>query len=140
MYYLKTVIILIITNNICTDSPHDIGQYLIDIGLCFQNRSSKIKIFISGILPRECYLVNRMLIKEINTILKCKCAFHSFNFIEQEQDWIDKRHTCPFTILPWKAASNTKRKYQAIRVNYNSYRRQKYWSKYSSQQDVKQET
>ena len=93
MYYLKTVIILIITNNICTDSPHDIGQCLIDIGVCFQNRSSKIKIFISGILPRECYLVNRMLINEINTILKCKCAFHSFDFIEQEQGWIDNNDT-----------------------------------------------
>ena len=31
-----------------------------------QNRSSKIKIFIFGILPRdECYSVNKMLIKEI---------------------------------------------------------------------------
>ena len=34
------------------------------------------------------------------------------------------RHAWPFTILSWQAASNTKRKYQAIRVNYNSYRRQ----------------
>ena len=33
--------------------------------------------------------MNRMLIKEINTILKCKCTFHSFNFIEQEQGWTD---------------------------------------------------
>ena len=63
---------------------------LIDIGVCFQNRSSKIKISISGILPSdECYSVNRMLIKEINTILKCKCILHSFNFIEQEQGWTD---------------------------------------------------
>ena len=28
-----------------------------------------------------------MLIKEINAILKCKCTFHSFNLIEQEQGW-----------------------------------------------------
>ena len=34
-----------------------------------------------------------MLIKEINTILKCKCAFHSFNFIEQEQGWTDNNDT-----------------------------------------------
>ena len=101
MSYLKNVIILCGTNNICTDSPYDIAQCLIDIGVCFRNRSSKIKIFISRNLARdECYSVNRMLIKEINTILKCKCTFHSFNFIEQEQDWTDKRHTCPFTILP----------------------------------------
>ena len=73
-----------------TDSPYDIAQCLIDIGVCFQNRSSKIKIFISRNLPRdECYSVNRMLIKEINAILKCKCALNSFNFIEQEQGWTD---------------------------------------------------
>ena len=94
MSYLKNVIILCGTNNICTDSPYDIAQCLIDIGVCFQNRSSKIKIFISRNLPRdECYSVNRMLIKEINTILKCKCAFHSFDFIEQEQGWIDNNDT-----------------------------------------------
>ena len=90
MSYLKNVIILCGTNNICTDSPYDIPQCLIDIGVCFRNRSSKIKIFISGILSRdECYSANRMLIKEINTILKCKCILHSFNFIEQEQGWTD---------------------------------------------------
>ena len=33
--------------------------------------------------------MNRILIKEINTILKCKCAFHRFNFIEKEQGWTD---------------------------------------------------
>ena len=63
---------------------------LIDTGVCFWNRSPKVKIFISGILPRdECYSVNRLFIEEINTILKCKCAFHRFNFIEQEQGWTD---------------------------------------------------
>ena len=56
----------------------------------FRNRLPKVKIFISGILPRdECYSVNRILIKEINAILKCKCAFYRFNFIEQEQGWTD---------------------------------------------------
>ena len=86
MYYLKKVIILCGTNNICTDSPYDIVQCLLDIGVCFQNRSSKIKILISRILPRdERYSKNRMSIKEINTTLKCKCTFHRFNFIEKEQ-------------------------------------------------------
>ena len=90
MSYLKNVIILCGPNNVCTDSPYDIAQCLTDIGVCFWNRSSKIKLFISGILPKdERYSLNRMLIKEINTILKCKCAFHSFNFIEQEQGWTD---------------------------------------------------
>ena len=34
-----------------------------------------------------------MLIKEIITILKCKCALHSVNFIEQEEDWTDNNGT-----------------------------------------------
>ena len=37
--------------------------------------------------------MNRILIKEINTILKCKCAFHRFNFIEQEQGWTKNNDT-----------------------------------------------
>ena len=74
---------------ISVDSPYDIVQCLIDIGVCFQNCSSKINIFISRILSRgECYSVNRMLIKDINAILKPQCALHSFNFIEQEHGWI----------------------------------------------------
>ena len=73
---------------------------LIDIGVCFRNRSSKIKIFISEIPPREeCYLVKRMLIKEINTLLKCKCAFHSFNFIEQEQGRTDNNDTLDLSLF-----------------------------------------
>ena len=129
------LLILCGTNNIYIDSPYDIVQYLIDIGVCFRNCSSKINIFISRILPRdECYSLNRMLIKEINAILKSQCGLHSFNFIEQEQGWISwndwlKQHDWSFTILPWQAAFKTKRKYQAIRDNYNSYRRHKYWSK-----------
>ena len=92
--YLKNVIILCGTNNICIDSRYDISQCLIDISVCFRNRSPKVKIFISGILPRdECYSVNRILIKEINIILKCKCTFHRFNFIKQEQGWTDNNDT-----------------------------------------------
>ena len=34
-----------------------------------------------------------MLIKQIYTISKFKCAFHSFNFIEQEQGWTDNKDT-----------------------------------------------
>ena len=76
--------------SVLTDSAYDIEQCLVDIGVCFRNCSSKIKIFISGILPsNECNSVNRMLIKEINAILKCKCALNSFNFIKQEQGWTD---------------------------------------------------
>ena len=31
--------------------------------------------------------MNRILIKEINTISKCNSALRRFNFIEHEQDW-----------------------------------------------------
>ena len=90
MSYLKNVIILCRTNSIHISSLYGIPQCLIDIGVGFRNCSPKVKIFISGIFPRdECHLVNRILIKEINTILECKCAFHRFNFIEQEQEWTD---------------------------------------------------
>ena len=72
--YLKIVITLCETNNICVDSPYDIAQCLIDIGVFFRKNSFKIKIFIPGIVSSdECYSVNRvLLIKEINVTLKCK--------------------------------------------------------------------
>ena len=79
MSYLKTF---------CINSLYDIAQCLIDIGVCFRIRLTKGKIFVSRILRRnECYSVNRILIKEINTRLKCKCVLHLFNFIEQKQGW-----------------------------------------------------
>ena len=71
-----------------------IAQCLIDIDVCFQKRSPKVKRFISRILPKdECYSVNRILTKEINTTLKFKSTFHRFDFIEQEQRWIDNNDT-----------------------------------------------
>ena len=94
MPYLTNVIILCEINNICNGYPYDIAQCLISIGVCFRNHSPKVKTFISGILPRDkCYSVNRILIKEINTISKCKCTFHRFNFIEQEQGWTGNNNT-----------------------------------------------
>ena len=92
--YLRNVFILCGTNDICSDSSCDIMECLIDIGVCFWKCLPKVKIAISRIFPRdECYSVNRILIKEINTILNCKCAFHCFNFIEQEQICRDKKDT-----------------------------------------------
>ena len=94
MSYLKNVTIFCGTNFVCTDFAYDIAQCLIDIGVCFRDRSSEIKIYISWILPMdEYYSVNRTLMKEINTMLKCKCAFYSFNFIEQQQGLNDNNDT-----------------------------------------------
>ena len=66
----------------------------ISISVCSQNCSSKVKIFISRILHRnDCYSVNRILVQEVDIILKCKCTFHHFNFIEQEQGWTNNNDT-----------------------------------------------
>ena len=47
MSYLTNVVTLCETNNICIDSAYNIAPCLIDIGVCFRNRSPKVKIFIS---------------------------------------------------------------------------------------------
>ena len=92
--YLTNVIILCWTNNICIYSPYEITQSLLDIAARFRIYSPRVKIFISGVLSRDkCYSLNSILMKEINKILKCKCAFHRFNFIEQEQAWTNKNDT-----------------------------------------------
>ena len=63
------------------------SKSLIQISLSHRNHSS-------GILPTdECYSVNRILMKEINAILKCKCAFYSLNFVQQEKGWTDNNDT-----------------------------------------------
>ena len=94
MLYLTNVTILYGTNNICNDPLYNIAQCSVDIGVCFRNHSPKVNTIISGIYPRdECYSVNRILIKEINTVLKCKCTFHCFSFIEQEQGQIKNSGT-----------------------------------------------
>ena len=89
------VIVLRGTNNICIDSTYDIAQCLIDnVDVCFRNCSANVKVFFSRILPEdECYSKNRILIKKINTTLKFKSTIHRFDFIEQEQRWIDNNDT-----------------------------------------------
>ena len=73
---------------------------MIDIGFLSRNCSPKIEIFIFGILPRDKYYsVNRILIKEINTILKCKCPFHRFNIIEQEPGWTENNDTLDLSLF-----------------------------------------
>ena len=141
MSYLKNVIILCETNDICIDSTYDIVQCVIDIGVCFQNLSSKIKIFISGILPRdECYSENRMLIKESNTILKCKCALHSFNFIEHTQRRTNSKDTLNPSLLYHDKLHQLQKGNIKLSESIITATEDKHWSKHSFQQDVKQET
>ena len=79
---LKNVAILCGTNSINKDSPYDIAQGLIAIGSVFKNQSSNPNIFICGILPRdECFSIVRLIINEVNDLLKSKCLVESFHFI-----------------------------------------------------------
>ena len=85
---LKNVIILCGTNNINKDSPYDIAQGLIAIGSVFKNQSSNPNISICGILPRdESFSINRLIINEVNDLLKSKCLVKSFHFINQNNGW-----------------------------------------------------
>ena len=71
---LKNVVILCGTNNINKDSPYDIAQGLIATGSVFQNQSSNPIIFICGLLPcDESFSINRLIINEVNELLKSKC-------------------------------------------------------------------
>ena len=49
--YLKIVITLCGTNNICVDSPYDIAQCLIDIGVFFENIHPRLKYLLSESFP-----------------------------------------------------------------------------------------
>ena len=72
---LKNVVILCGTNNLFQDSPEDIAGGIVEIGQTFQSSYSSINIPIGGILPRDAsWSINRVLIKEVNQILKAKCS------------------------------------------------------------------
>ena len=51
--YLMNVIILRGTNSICIDSPYDIPQCLIDIGVCFRNNIVYLKVGIYNVEQRR---------------------------------------------------------------------------------------
>ena len=85
---LKNVVILCGTNNINKDSSYDITQRLIAISSVFKSQSSNSNIFIREILPRdESLLINRLIINEVNDLLKSKCLVKSFHFINQNNGW-----------------------------------------------------
>ena len=79
---LRNVIILCRTNNLYRDSPEDIVNGLIKIASRFKQGNNTINVFICGILPRDdASLINRLLIKESNNILKSSCFVNHINFI-----------------------------------------------------------
>ena len=65
-------------------SLYDITQGLIAIGSVFKNQSSNPNIVFCGLLPRdESFSINRLIINEVNDLLKSKCLVKIFHFINQ---------------------------------------------------------
>ena len=97
---LKNVVILCGTNNINKDSPYDIAQGLIATGSVFQNQSSNPNIFICGLLPcDESFSINRLIINEVNDLLKYKCFVKSFHFINLNNGWTLNNGTLDFLLF-----------------------------------------
>ena len=66
----------------------DITDCIVNIGSCLREKSSSINVFISGLIPiDESWSVNRVLIKDVNRILKYLCLKHDFSFIDQINGW-----------------------------------------------------
>ena len=97
---LKNVVILCGTNNIDKDLPHDIFQGLIAIGSSFKIRFNNPNIFICGLLSRdECFSINKVIVDEINELLRFKCSVNSFHFIDQSKWWTLKNGILYFSLF-----------------------------------------
>ena len=85
---LNNVVVLCGTNNLFTDSPMDIADCVVNIGSCLREKSSSMNVFLCGLIPRdERCSVNKVLIKDINRILKYLCLKHDFLYIEKRNGW-----------------------------------------------------
>ena len=86
---LKNAIVLRRSNNLFTDSTLDIGDCIVNISSCLLEKSSNIKVFICGLIPRdESWSINRVLIKDFNRILKYLCLKHDYSsLIYQSNGW-----------------------------------------------------
>ena len=84
---LKNVIIFCGTNNVNKDSPYDIFHGLIIISPVLENQSGNSNIFICGILPLdESFSIKRLIINEVNDLLKSKCLVENFHFKNHNND------------------------------------------------------
>ena len=72
---LKNAVILCDTNNLQQDSPEDIVDGIIEIGLCFRKQHHQINIFICV------YII------ETSKITKVKCWLNKFFFTDQDTYW-----------------------------------------------------
>ena len=68
-----------------------IVQGLIAIGSVFKNQPSNPNIFICGILLRRAviifFAINRLIINEVNDLLKSKCLVKRFHSINESNGW-----------------------------------------------------
>ena len=81
-------IILCRTNNIPIGATCDIADCIISIASIFRKKSSGINVSVCGlILHDERWSVNRVIINEVNEILKHQCSINGFAFIFQDHGW-----------------------------------------------------
>ena len=86
--FVKNVVILCGTNNISIDTPRDIADCIISIGSILLKKSSGINVIICSLILRdEGWSVNRVLVNEVNEILKHQCNINGFAFIFQNHGW-----------------------------------------------------
>ena len=85
---VRNVVILCGTNNLHLNTSEDIADGIIEIGSTFKTFYTNVNVFICGFLPSDCYWsINRVYIKDLNEILKLKCVWFSFSYIDQNTDW-----------------------------------------------------
>ena len=65
-----------------------------------KNPSSNPSIFICGILRRdESFSIKRLIINEVNDLLKSKCLVKSFHFINQNNGWTLNKGALEFSLF-----------------------------------------
>ena len=85
---VKNAVILCGTNDISIDTPRDIADCIISIASILQKKSSGINVSICGLIPcDEGWSVSRVLINEVNEILKHQCNINGFAFVFQDHRW-----------------------------------------------------
>ena len=88
---MKNNVILCQTNNIPIDTSCETASLvdcIVSIGIIFRKKSNGVYFSVYGLIPRdECWSVNRLLINEVNEILRCQCNINGFGFIFQDHAW-----------------------------------------------------
>ena len=85
---VKNIVILCGTNNIPIYTTRDIADCIISIGSIFRKKSNDINVSACVLILRdECWSVNRVLINEVDEILKYQCNINGFAFNFQYYGW-----------------------------------------------------